>query len=163
MAKLTKEFVENEIHLTTSGQRFYRDDDVPGFAIRVSRDYLLFLLLTGLRCGEARQLKWTYIDFRNKLLTIPRAQTKPDREHQLPLTDFVVALLKKRYAYRNHSEWIFQSCRLRNKHLSPSNLGSKYFGCAKALVSAQLGGAISQPADPERRNVSQPGYIPLAP
>jgi len=37
MAKLTKEFVENEIHLTTSGQRFYRDDDVPGFAIRVRK------------------------------------------------------------------------------------------------------------------------------
>ncbi|MBK9280943.1 MAG: tyrosine-type recombinase/integrase [Candidatus Obscuribacter sp.] len=87
----------------------------------VSRDFLLFLLLTGLRCGEARRLKWTYVDFHNKLLTIPRSQTKSDREHQLPLTDFLIALLRKRYVYRNHSEWVFQSCRLRNKHLSPSH------------------------------------------
>ena len=44
MAKLTKEFVENEIHLTTSGQRFYRDDDVPGFAIRVTRKCKSYIL-----------------------------------------------------------------------------------------------------------------------
>lgn len=44
MAKLTKEFVENEIHLTTSGQRFYRDDDVPGFAIRVTKKCKSYIL-----------------------------------------------------------------------------------------------------------------------
>jgi hypothetical protein len=44
MARLTKTFVDFEIKLPASGQRFYRDDDMPGFAIRVtprSKSYVL--------------------------------------------------------------------------------------------------------------------------
>ncbi|MBS2005766.1 MAG: site-specific integrase [Cyanobacteria bacterium SZAS TMP-1] len=84
----------------------------------VARDFLLFLLLTGMRFGETRKLKWTYVDFNEKILTVPRELTKSDREHRLPLSDFLLALLKKRYLYRNQSEWVFQSTRLRNKPIS---------------------------------------------
>jgi integrase len=79
---------------------------------------MIFLLLTGMRFGETRKLKWTHIDFENKILIVPRELTKSDREHRLPLSDFLVALLKKRHIYRNHSEWVFQSSRLKGKHLS---------------------------------------------
>jgi hypothetical protein len=44
MSKLTKEFVESEIQLPLKGQCFYRDDDVHGFAVRVtpkSKSYIL--------------------------------------------------------------------------------------------------------------------------
>jgi hypothetical protein len=44
MARLTKQFVDFEIKLPASGQRFYRDDDMPGFAIRAtpkSNSYVL--------------------------------------------------------------------------------------------------------------------------
>jgi integrase len=78
---------------------------------------LLFLLLTGMRFGETRKLKWCHVDFENKILIVPRELTKSDREHRLPLSDFLVSLLKKRYIYRNRSEWVFQSCRLKDKHL----------------------------------------------
>lgn len=44
--------------------------------------------------------------------------TPVNREHRLPLTDFLVAMLKRRYVYRKHSEWVFQSSRLKDKHLS---------------------------------------------
>jgi hypothetical protein len=44
MSKLTKHFVECEIELPVSGQRFYRDDDLPGFAIRVTRKSKSFIL-----------------------------------------------------------------------------------------------------------------------
>jgi integrase len=44
--------------------------------------------------------------------------TKSDREHRLPLSDFLIALLKKRYIHRKNSEWVFQSIRLKDKHLS---------------------------------------------
>jgi integrase len=84
----------------------------------VARDFMIFLLLTGMRFGETRKLKWSYVDFENKILTVPRELTKSDREHRLPLTDFLVALLKKRYIYRKHSEWVFQSIRLKDKPLS---------------------------------------------
>ncbi|MDP3510556.1 MAG: tyrosine-type recombinase/integrase [Candidatus Melainabacteria bacterium] len=83
----------------------------------VARDFLLFLLLPGMRFGETRKLKWCHVDFENKILIVPRELTKSDREHRLPLSDFLVSLLKKRYIYRNRSEWVFQSVRLKNKHL----------------------------------------------
>lgn len=82
---------------------------------QVARDFLLFLLLTGMRSGETRQLKWNYVDFTNKILIVPRELTKSDREHRLPLSDFLVALLKRRYAYRTNSEWVFQSSRKSNQ------------------------------------------------
>jgi len=42
MAKLTKQFIESEIQLPTSGQRFYRDDDIPGFAVRATAKSFIF-------------------------------------------------------------------------------------------------------------------------
>lgn len=79
---------------------------------------MVFLLLTGMRFGETRKLKWSYVDFANKILIIPRELTKSDREHRLPLSDFLVELLKKRYIFRKNSEWVFQSSRLKDRHLS---------------------------------------------
>jgi len=32
------------------------------------RDYLVFLLFTGLRAGETRYLKWCHVDFENQIL-----------------------------------------------------------------------------------------------
>ena len=84
----------------------------------VARDFMIFLLLTGMRFGETRKLKWSHVDFENKILIVPRELTKSDREHRLPLSDFLIALLKKRYIYRKHSEWVFQSSRLKDRHLS---------------------------------------------
>jgi integrase len=87
----------------------------------VSRDFLLFLLFTGLRVGETRRLKWCHVDFENAMLVIPRELTKSDREHRLPLSDYLVDLLKKRYVFRKNSEWVFQAPRLKNSPLSLSN------------------------------------------
>ena len=44
MSKLTKQFIESEIQPPVTGQRFYRDDDLPGFAIRVTRKSKSFIL-----------------------------------------------------------------------------------------------------------------------
>lgn len=44
MPKLNKQFIDSEIQSPASGQRFYRDDELPGFAIRVtcnSKSYIL--------------------------------------------------------------------------------------------------------------------------
>ena len=78
---------------------------------------MIFLLLTGLRFGKTRKLKWSHVDFENKLLIVPRELTNSDREHRLPLSDFLAELLKKRYLHRKYSEWGFQSSRLKDKHL----------------------------------------------
>jgi hypothetical protein len=44
MSKLTKQFIESEIQPPVTGQRFFRDDDVPGFAIRVTRKSKSYIL-----------------------------------------------------------------------------------------------------------------------
>lgn len=85
---------------------------------QVARDFLLFVLLTGMRFGETRKLKWSYVDFENKILTVPRELTKCDREHRLPLSDFLMGLLRTRYVYANNSDWVFPSTRNSNKCLS---------------------------------------------
>jgi integrase len=85
----------------------------------VTHDLLIFLLLTGMRIGETKKLKWSFVDFENEILVVPRELTKSDREHRLPLSDFLMKLLKKRHVYREiNSDWVFQSSRLRNKHIS---------------------------------------------
>lgn len=84
----------------------------------VARDFMIFLLLTGMRFGESRKLEWTHVDFQEKILNVPREITKSDREHRLPLSEFLVDLLKKRFVYRKNSQWVFPSIRLRGKPIS---------------------------------------------
>lgn len=60
----------------------------------VVADYLLLLLFTGLRSGEAATLTRDQADLKSKVLTIH--DTKNREVHTLPLPDFIVTLLKER-------------------------------------------------------------------
>lgn len=60
----------------------------------VTRDFLLFVLFTGLRRMEAATLKWDQINLRRKVFTI--VDTKNHNEHMLPLSDYLLSILKKR-------------------------------------------------------------------
>jgi integrase len=62
----------------------------------VARDYLKLLLFTGLRREEAAGLTWHDIDFSAKLILIPASRTKAKRKLDLPMTDVVHNMLKKR-------------------------------------------------------------------
>jgi len=53
-----------------------------------------------------------------RVLTVPRELTKSDREHCLPLSDFLLELLKRRRIFNGTSDWIFQSTRLNNRPIS---------------------------------------------
>lgn len=57
-------------------------------------DYLLFLIFTGMRRQEAASLQWEDVDLKEKTLLI--RDTKNHLPHQLPLSDFLVDLLKAR-------------------------------------------------------------------
>ncbi len=59
------------------------------------RDYILFLLFTGLRRQEAARLKWESVDFKDRSFVI--TDTKNKKPLSLPLSDFVYDLLKERY------------------------------------------------------------------
>jgi integrase len=60
----------------------------------IARDYLLLLIFTGLRRGEAARLRWCDIDLRGRTLTVP--DTKNRRPHTLPLSQFLHAMLEER-------------------------------------------------------------------
>ncbi len=62
----------------------------------IVRDYLLLLLFTGLRRNEATRLKWSDIDFDAKTLKIPAENSKNHLEHRLPLSTFLLELLRQR-------------------------------------------------------------------
>lgn len=67
---------------------------VMGLDNAIMRDYLLFLIFTGLRRQEAATLKWKQVDFQECCFTI--TDTKNKTPHTLPLSDFLQALLTSR-------------------------------------------------------------------
>lgn len=71
------------------------------------RDYLLLLILTGLRKTEGATLRWEDIDFQSKVLTIRAEIAKNGTEHRLPLSDFLFDLLHRRYLARGNCEFVF--------------------------------------------------------
>lgn len=71
------------------------------------RDYLLLLILTGLRKTEGATLRWEDIDFQAKVLTIRAEIAKNGTEHRLPLSDFLFDLLHRRYIARGDCEFVF--------------------------------------------------------
>jgi integrase len=70
-----------------------KSDAVNGMA-DVVRDYLLFLLLTGLRRNEAATLKWGQVDMISRTFTV--LDTKNKEPHTLPMSDYVLDLLAGR-------------------------------------------------------------------
>jgi integrase len=71
------------------------------------RDYLLVLLLTGLRRNEAATLQWTNIDLNSRVLSIRPEVAKNYREHRLPLSDFLYLLFSRRKQKYCNSQYVF--------------------------------------------------------
>lgn len=71
------------------------------------KDYLMLLLLTGLRRTEGATLRWEDIDFASKVLTIRAELAKNGNEHRLPLSDYLDQMLHRRYFERGDSEYVF--------------------------------------------------------
>jgi len=70
----------------------------------VVRDYLLFVLLTGLRRREASHLKWEDVYQEDQLFVI--RDTKNRTDLKLPYSDFVERIIQRRFINRN-SEYVF--------------------------------------------------------
>ena len=85
--------------------KFY--EAVDALPSRGMRDYLLLLLFTGLRRGEASTLKWADVDFTTRTINLPAKMTKAKRPLDLPMSDFVHALLVARRAIGYENEYVF--------------------------------------------------------
>jgi hypothetical protein len=56
---------------------------------------LEFLILTAARSGEVLGARWDEINLEGKVWTVPPARMKAGREHRVPLSSWVVAMLEK--------------------------------------------------------------------
>lgn len=89
-------------------ERIVRAEGMPKFYAAVQalpnpivRDFILLMLFTGLRLGEAASLRWDDIDLQQRVIRVPAARTKAKRKLDLPMTDFVRDLLVARRALGN--------------------------------------------------------------
>ena len=84
-----------------------------------SRDYMHFLLFTGLRRSEAARLTWAEVDFNDKTFTI--RETKNGRAHTLPFSDFLEGLLRRRHEEQDglESPYVFPSATVRGYLIEP--------------------------------------------
>jgi len=74
-------------------------------------DYLMLIILTGLRREEAAKLTWDRIDFKEKTLTI--YETKNSETHVLPLGDYLYKLLIKR-SETSTTKYVFPGRKIKN-------------------------------------------------
>ena len=58
------------------------------------KDYLLFMLFTGLRRSEAAKLEWRFVDLEARTFRI--IDTKNHEDHTLPMSDFIYDMLYNR-------------------------------------------------------------------
>lgn len=82
------------------------------------QDFLVFLLFTGLRKGEAMALKWTDVDLDGATILI--RDTKNRRPHMLPLSTFLLDMLKRRSEVRT-SDYVFPG-KLKGRMAEPTTL-----------------------------------------
>jgi integrase len=75
--------------------------DVPAFVGRlramqgVAPQALELAILTAARSGEVLGARWDEIDLRDKVWTVPAARMKAGREHRVPLSERVMAILEE--------------------------------------------------------------------
>jgi integrase len=62
--------------------------------VEVIKDYILFILFTGVRREEAAQLKWSEVDLKEKTFTL--LDTKNGEDVTLPMSDYVVRMITVR-------------------------------------------------------------------
>jgi len=71
-------------------------------------DFVLLMLMTGLRVDEARTLKWKNIDLKEGVFKAE--DTKNHRDHVLPITAATMRMFKSRLTGNDgKSEWVFAS------------------------------------------------------
>lgn len=95
-------------------ERMVRSEELPAFyravdalPSRTARDFLLLLLFTGLRRGEAAGLRWDEVDLTQRVIRLPAARTKAGRKLDLPMSSFVRDILIARRALGDDGPFVF--------------------------------------------------------
>lgn len=76
------------------------------------------------RPGELRHATWEEVDFENALWTIPAAKTKMRKDHLVPLSRQVLAMLKQVHALTGPKGYLFPSIRSRARPMSDNTINA---------------------------------------
>ena len=74
--------------------------DLPAFYTKLAErnamaaKALMFTILTASRTSEVLGMKWPEVDFETRLWTVPAERMKGGKEHRVPLTDEMIAILE---------------------------------------------------------------------
>jgi integrase len=90
--------------------------NAPSAAAATVADYLLLVVLTGLRNQEAATLTWSNVNLADKILIV--RDTKNHEDHTLPLSDYLYQLLCERKASTD-AQWVFPSERSNHQMVEP--------------------------------------------
>ncbi|MBM4953948.1 tyrosine-type recombinase/integrase [Vibrio parahaemolyticus] len=107
---------------------------------RTTRCLIEWQLHTMTRPAEASGARWDEIDWEEKVWTIPAERMKKRREHRIPLTEQMLALLEVMKPISGHRDFIFPSDRDPKKpcNSQTANMALKRMGFAGRLVSHGL-------------------------
>ncbi|MCS0087401.1 integrase domain-containing protein [Vibrio parahaemolyticus] len=107
---------------------------------RTTRCLIEWQLHTMTRPAEASGARWDEINWEEKVWTIPAERMKKRREHRIPLTEQIQALLEVIKPISGHREYIFPSDRDPKKpcNSQTANMALKRMGFAGRLVSHGL-------------------------
>ncbi|MCA0780660.1 tyrosine-type recombinase/integrase [Vibrio vulnificus] len=107
---------------------------------RTTRCLIEWQLHTMTRPSEASGARWDEIEWEEKIWTIPAERMKKRREHRIPLTEQMLALLEVMKPISGHREFIFPSDRDPKKpcNSQTANMALKRMGFAGRLVSHGL-------------------------
>lgn len=88
-------------------------------------DYFMFCIYSMLRPKENAQLKWEWVDFNRKLITIPAEFMKMNNVHIVPLSSQMTGVLNRYHELFGDSEYVFPSInRGLNEHMSSNIFNS---------------------------------------
>ena len=85
-----------------------------GQQLETNRDFLLILVLTGFRREECESLPWSSVDLKYGRIT--SIDPKNGEPHTLPMGNFLLELMKKRYSQAT-TEWVFPSAKSSSGHI----------------------------------------------
>ncbi|ENM6633868.1 tyrosine-type recombinase/integrase [Vibrio vulnificus] len=107
---------------------------------RTTRCLIEWQLHTMTRPAEASGARWNEINWEEKIWTIPAERMKKRREHRIPLTEQMLALLEVMKPISGHRDSIFPSDRDPKKpcNSQTANMALKRMGFAGRLVSHGL-------------------------
>tara|TARA_B100001059_G_C17834441_1_gene586944 strand:- start:4282 stop:5562 length:1281 start_codon:yes stop_codon:yes gene_type:complete len=115
--------------------------DISYASIKLVTRYLIeWQLHTMVRPSEAAGARWSEIDLKNKLWTIPAERMKKKREHLVPLTEQTLEILERLRPLSGHREYLFPADRNPRSHINEqtANMALKRMGYEKRLVAHGL-------------------------